>query len=89
MTRDLVKHSVTIAGHRTSISLEPEFWSALRDIAKRNNRSLGAEIASIDAQRSTRNLSSAIRVHVLKETLLKDETQGVGCAAGTVVSGVP
>mgnify|MGYP003339395455 FL=1 len=69
MTRDLVKHSVTIAGHRTSISLEPEFWSALREIAKRNNRSLGAEIAAIDAERGTRNLSSAIRVYVLKDAL--------------------
>ncbi|MBM3635543.1 MAG: ribbon-helix-helix domain-containing protein [Alphaproteobacteria bacterium] len=69
MTSGLVKHSVTIAGHRTSISLEPEFWSALREIAKRNNRSLGSEIAVIDAERSTRNLSSAIRVHVLKDAL--------------------
>lgn len=65
MTSDLVKHSVTIAGHRTSISLEPEFWTSLRDIAVRNGRSLGAEIASIDAARGTRNLSSAIRVAVL------------------------
>jgi len=65
MTSDLVKHSVTIAGHRTSISLEPEFWTSLRDIAARNGRSLGAEIASIDAARGTRNLSSAIRVAVL------------------------
>ena len=69
MTRDLVKHSVTIAGHRTSISLEPEFWRALREIAKRNGRSLGAEIATIDAERGTRNLSSAIRVYVLRDAL--------------------
>ena len=67
MTSDLVKHSVTIAGHRTSISLEPEFWTSLRDIAVRNGRSLGAEIASIDAARGTRNLSSAIRVAVLND----------------------
>ena len=73
MIRDLVKHSVTIAGHRTSISLEPEFWSALREIAKRNKRSLGAEIAAIDAERGTRNLSSAIRVSVLKDALAQDK----------------
>lgn len=72
MTSDLVKHSVTIAGHRTSISLEPEFWSALREIAKRNNRSLGSEIAVIDAERGTRNLSSAIRVYVLKDALARE-----------------
>ena len=67
MTSDLVKYSVTIAGHRTSISLEPEFWTSLRDIAVRNGRSLGAEIASIDAARGTRNLSSAIRVAILND----------------------
>lgn len=68
MTSSLVKHSVTIAGHRTSISLEPEFWTLLREIAARNGRSLGAEIAAIDAARGTRNLSSAIRVTVLIDT---------------------
>jgi predicted DNA-binding ribbon-helix-helix protein len=67
MTSDLVKHSVTIAGHRTSISLEPEFWTSLRGIAARNGRSLGAEIAAIDAARGTRNLSSAIRVAILND----------------------
>jgi predicted DNA-binding ribbon-helix-helix protein len=74
MTSDLVKHSVTIAGHRTSISLEPEFWTSLRDIAVRNGRSLGAEIASIDAARGTRNLSSAIRVAVLNDAQNNQKT---------------
>jgi predicted DNA-binding ribbon-helix-helix protein len=74
MTSDLVKHSVTIAGHRTSISLEPEFWASLRDIAVRNGRSLGAEIASIDAARGTRNLSSAIRVAVLNDAQNNQKT---------------
>jgi predicted DNA-binding ribbon-helix-helix protein len=74
MTSDLVKHSVTIAGHRTSISLEPEFWTSLRDIAVRNGRSLGAEIASIDAARGTRNLSSAIRVAILNDAQNNQKT---------------
>jgi len=74
MTSDLVKYSVTIAGHRTSISLEPEFWTSLRDIAVRNGRSLGAEIASIDAARGTRNLSSAIRVAVLNDAQNNQKT---------------
>ncbi len=61
----LAKRSVTIAGHRTSLSLEPEFWQALKDLARRDGCSLAALIARIDAARGNRNLSSAVRVHVL------------------------
>ncbi len=63
------KRSVTIAGHRTSIALEPEFWRALNDIACAEGRSLGALIARIDAGRAgspKRGLSSAIRVFILE-----------------------
>ncbi len=63
----LAKRSVTIAGHRTSLSLEPEFWQALKDLARRDGCSLAALIAMIDEARGTRNLSSAVRVHVLRE----------------------
>ena len=66
MSKALVKHSVTVAGHRTSISLEPEFWSALRKLALTHQRSVGAEIAAIDSTRGGRNLSSAIRLAVLE-----------------------
>jgi len=61
MAGDLVKGSVTIAGHRTSISLEPIFWAALRAAAVAQARPLNALIAEIDEARTT-NLSSAIRV---------------------------
>lgn len=65
----LRKHSVTIAGHRTSIALEAEFWSALRDIAEERGEALAALIAEIDAGRladpERPNLSSAIRLFVL------------------------
>ncbi len=61
----LRKHSVTLAGHRTSLSLEAAFWSALRDIAKREGRSITALIERIDGNR-TGNLSSAVRVFVLR-----------------------
>lgn len=57
----LVKGSVSIAGHRTSISLEPIFWSALRTAAVEQGRPLNALITEIDEARTT-NLSSAIRV---------------------------
>ncbi len=59
------KRSVLITGHRTSVSLEPEFWDALKAIAARRGSSLNRLIAEIDAERSD-NLSSAIRVFVLK-----------------------
>lgn len=68
----LRKRSVTISGHRTSISLEDEFWAELVDIAKRSDRSLNAMIALIDEDRET-NLSSAIRLFVLA-TLKNRET---------------
>ena len=60
----LRKRSVTIAGHRTSISLEDEFWSELVRIVLENQTSLNSMISAIDEARTT-NLSSAIRLHVL------------------------
>jgi predicted DNA-binding ribbon-helix-helix protein len=59
------KRSVLIAGHSTSLSLEPEFWSALRDIAGLRGTSLNRLVASVDAGRAG-NLSSALRVFVLE-----------------------
>ena len=61
----LVKHSVRIAGHATSISLEPPFWQALCEIAARRGRSVNALLETIDSERSG-NLSSAIRLFVLE-----------------------
>ena len=62
-----MKRSITIAGHRTSISLEEPFWTALADIAARSGRSIAAVIAEIDRARGADgNLSSAIRVFVLE-----------------------
>jgi len=63
----LIKHSVVIAGHRTSISLEPEFWDALQALAQSNGRSVNAEISAIDAGRGQQNLSSAIRLAILRD----------------------
>ncbi|MBD8906007.1 DNA-binding protein [Methylorubrum zatmanii] len=61
----IAKRSVMIAGHRTSVSLEAEFWSALQEIARVRGQSVQALIGAIDAERDERNLSSAIRVFVL------------------------
>ncbi len=64
MPQVLRKHSVVIAGHRTSVSLEGAFWEALRDIAAERGVSINRLIADIDRRRGG-NLSSAIRVYVL------------------------
>jgi predicted DNA-binding ribbon-helix-helix protein len=63
-----IKHSVRIAGHRTSITLEAEFWDALKNITREDGVSLNALIARIDAERlpATANLSRAVRLYVLK-----------------------
>jgi predicted DNA-binding ribbon-helix-helix protein len=65
MRAGIVKRSIAIAGHRTSVSLEEPFWRALRDIAEGRKLSVQALIARIDAGRGAQNLSSAIRVFVL------------------------
>jgi predicted DNA-binding ribbon-helix-helix protein len=64
-SRENAKRSVMIAGHRTSVSLEAEFWSALQEIARGRGQSVQALIGAIDSERGERNLSSAIRVFVL------------------------
>jgi predicted DNA-binding ribbon-helix-helix protein len=61
------KRSLTIAGHRTSIALEPEFWTALEALAMRRAVRLTTLIEEIDRARETPNLSSALRVAVLRE----------------------
>ena len=63
----VVKRSVAIAGHRTSVSLEAPFWDALKDIAAVRGASVQALVGAIDAGRGGANLSSAIRVFVLRE----------------------
>jgi len=60
------KHSVTLAGHRTSLSIEPEFWSALCDIARARNMPVARLIAEVDVGRGDQSLSGALRVFVLK-----------------------
>ena len=63
-----VKHSVTLNGHRTSISLEDAFWRELRRISSETNKPINALVAEIDVARGTNlGLASAIRVYVLTE----------------------
>ena len=67
--RHLVKRSFAIAGHRTSVALEPEFWAALERIAAGRGQSVTALIAAVDASRTDPAvpLASALRVLALRE----------------------
>jgi predicted DNA-binding ribbon-helix-helix protein len=61
----LKKRSFTIAGHRTSVALEPEFWAVLEREAVKGGSSLAGFVAAIDASRGSRPLASAMRIHAL------------------------
>jgi len=65
MKSPVVKRSIVIAGHKTSVSLEDAFWEALKEIASERNATLSEVVANIDSSRSQGNLSSAIRLFVL------------------------
>ena len=70
----MLKHSITIAGHATSITLEKEFWRELKAIAKREKTTIPKLVAEIDRARveaGRLNLSSAIRVYILEDCLKK------------------
>ncbi len=66
------KRSVTIAGHATSLSLEDEFWTELKRIARARRTPLSALLTQIDAERGPRPLSSAVRVFILRA--LRDQS---------------
>ena len=68
MKSPIAKRSVVLDHHKTSISLEDEFWNGVRTIADQKNMKLTELLEQIDSERSHSNLSSAIRVFVLKET---------------------
>jgi predicted DNA-binding ribbon-helix-helix protein len=66
MQSAVVKRSIVIAGHKTSVSLEDDFWNALKEIKRSNNMTLSSLVADIDVRRLHANLSSAIRIFVLQ-----------------------
>ena len=69
------KHSLTLRGHRTSVSLEPEFWAALRAMARAEGLALNELAARIDARRGARGLASALRVAVLADAQARAAAQ--------------
>jgi predicted DNA-binding ribbon-helix-helix protein len=83
----VVKRSVTIEGRKTSVTLEDEFWDALRVIAQRDKTTMVSLVHQINQARNQSNLSSAIRVFVLKRsTIVMDQEKekpvhSIGAAA--------
>jgi predicted DNA-binding ribbon-helix-helix protein len=57
---------MTLEGHRTSVALEPEFWSVLETMAERRGQALTAIVAQVDSGRGDRPLASALRVYALR-----------------------
>ena len=66
MKSTVIKRSIVVAGHKTSVSLEDAFWNGLKEIVRERHMTLSELIAEIDAQRQLGNLSSAIRLFVLE-----------------------
>jgi predicted DNA-binding ribbon-helix-helix protein len=66
MKSSVVKRSIVIGGHKTSVSLEDAFWSDLKEIASSQSVTLSELVGAIDATRQRDNLSSAIRLFVLE-----------------------
>lgn len=65
MKSHVVKRSIVVEGHKTSVSLEDEFWNALKEIAAERRETLSELVGRIDGDRTHGNLSSSIRLFVL------------------------
>jgi predicted DNA-binding ribbon-helix-helix protein len=65
MKSSVVKRSIVIAGHKTSVSLEDAFWESLKEIAVQRQKKFSELVAAIDSERQHSNLSSALRLFVL------------------------
>jgi predicted DNA-binding ribbon-helix-helix protein len=66
MKSPVVKRSIVLAGHKTSVSLEDAFWAGLKEIAAKRLMTLSDLVGTIDSQRQQGNLSSALRLFVLE-----------------------
>ena len=88
MKSPVIKRSIVIAGHKTSVSLEDAFWKGLKDIAGTRDMTLSELVAAIDSDRRHGNLSSAIRLFVLDHyrNQYSEERSGRGAARELVAS---
>ena len=76
MTSPVVKRSIVVAGHKTSVSLEQEFWTAMKEISDIRQTTLSELVGDIDRNRNDGNLSSAIRLFVLDYFRFRREAAG-------------
>ena len=88
MKSPVVKRSIVIAGHKTSVSLEDAFWKGLKEIASGREMTLSDLVAAIDAERQHGNLSSAIRLYVLDfyRNQLSDHNEGRDGTRGVLIA---
>jgi predicted DNA-binding ribbon-helix-helix protein len=88
----VVKRSVVLAGHKTSVSLEDAFWKSLKEIAGYRHTTLSALLAAIDSDRQHGNLSSAIRLFVLRfyrdQLETRDRREGTQSTVGRSLHGL-
>jgi predicted DNA-binding ribbon-helix-helix protein len=91
MKSPVVKRSIVIAGHKTSVSLEDAFWKGLKEIASGRDATLSELVASIDSDRQHGNLSSALRLFVLDfyRNQLGDEVGLQGAAHDELIAERP
>ena len=82
MKSPVVKRSIVVAGHKTSVSLEDAFWKGLKEIARVRHMTLSDLVAAVNSQRQQANLSSALRLFVLDfyRTQLSEAEEGNGGA---------
>jgi predicted DNA-binding ribbon-helix-helix protein len=74
MKSSIVKRSIVIDGHKTSVSLEDAFWTTLKDIAHAESVAVSKIVADIDKKRKLGNLSSAIRLYVLDRARVGEQS---------------
>ena len=90
----IVKRSIVLNGHKTSVSLEDEFWDGLREIADLQKTKLSTLVQNIDLERRNANLSSAVRLFVLTyfrgraHAAAEPQQHEGGCVTSTFVSDV-
>jgi predicted DNA-binding ribbon-helix-helix protein len=88
MKSPVVKRSIVIAGHKTSVSLEDAFWKGLKEIASGRDMTLSDLVAAIDSERQHGNLSSAIRLFVLDfyRNQMSDHNEGRDGTRGVLIA---
>jgi len=79
MKSSVIKRSIVLDGHKTSVSLEDAFWTDLKEIAQFQSVTLSKLVAGIDATRAQNNLSSAIRLFVLEHVQHKSKQLQSDC----------